>query len=138
MTTPDNRSRQRAERHHARAISFRDDAELLLGQYDKPDSAGALLYESAKQCINALANLAGRNPGATGAKTAFLENVARQHPGYQNALAAGWLAASRLHIHADRGNLDDAQFRDSWAEAQTFIANLLSIYAAAEPLNPQR
>ena len=131
MTPPDNRHRQRAERHHARAISFRDDADLLLGRYAKPDSAGALLYESAKQCINALANLVGRNPGPTGAKTAFLETVASQRPGAPSDLVNGWLAASRLHIHADRGNLDEASFRDAWAKAQRFITDLLAIYAAA-------
>lgn len=47
MTPADSRYRQRAERHRARAVSYRDDANLLLTQYNKLDSAGALLYEAA-------------------------------------------------------------------------------------------
>ena len=102
----------------------------MLEQYGKPDSAGALLYEAAKQCINALANQVGENPGTTGAKAAFLRSLANQPQGSRLALEHGWLAANRLHINADRGNLDAARFRASWAEAQTFIADLLTIYAA--------
>lgn len=130
MTTASTRNRRRAEQHQARAISYRADAELLLEQYGKPDSAGALLYEAAKQCINALANQAGENPGTTGAKTAFLRSLVNQPHGSLLSLEYGWQAAIRLHIHADRGNLDDAEFPDSWVKAQTFITDLLSIYAA--------
>ena len=130
MTTVPIRSRRRAELHRSRAVSYRADAELLLEQYGKPDSAGALLYEAAKQCINALANQAGENPGTTGAKSAFLRSLVNQPHGSRLNLEYGWPAAIRLHIHADRGNLNEARFRDSWAEAQTFIADLLSIYAA--------
>lgn len=130
MTTASMRNRQRAELHQARAISYRADAELLLEQYGKPDSAGALLYEAAKQCINALANQAGENPGTTGAKAAFLRRLVNQSQGSRLNLEYGWPAAIRLHIHADRGNLNEARFSDSWTEAQTFITDMLAIYAA--------
>ena len=66
----DNAQRRRAEFHLARATSYREDANLMLERYNKSYSAAALLYESAKQCINAVANLRGQNPGAVGAKRA--------------------------------------------------------------------
>lgn len=130
MTPALIRSRRRAERHRTRAIGYRDDANLLMQQYGRRDSAGALLYESAKQCINALDNQAVQNPGSTGAKTAYLRALAHQPPGNRYDLESGWLAAAHLHIHADRGNLDATGFHDSWVKAQTFIADLLAIYAA--------
>ena len=132
MTTTSIRSQRRAERHRARAISYRADAVLLLEQYGKPDSAGALLYEAAKQCVNALANQAGENPGTTVAKTAFLRSLASQPPGSLLNLGYGWGAANQLHIHADRDNLDEAKFRAAWADAQILIADLLAIYAAGQ------
>ena len=131
MAPANDRYRQRAERHRARAVSYLDDANLLLAQYDKPDSDGALLYESAKQCINAIANRNGQNPGATGAKKRYLESIAAQPPGSGFNLAAGWEAASFLHIHADRGHLTPARFEATRLLAETFIADMLSIYAAA-------
>ena len=89
MTSASDRYRRRAEGHRARAVSYRDDANLLLTQYGKPDSAGALIYESAKQCINAIANWNGQNPGATGGKTRHLETIAAQPPGDSFDLVAG-------------------------------------------------
>lgn len=130
MTTVSIRSRRRADWHRERAVGYRDDAILLMQQYGHSYSAGALLYESAKQCVNALANQAGKNPGSTGAKKAYLYDLALQLLGDQHDLENGWLAASHLHIHADRGNLNDVEFRDDWAKAQRFIADLLAIYAA--------
>lgn len=132
MTTVSIRSRRRAEWHRERAVAYREDANLLMQQYGSSYSAGALLYESAKQCINALANQAGDNPGTTGAKTAYLRNFARQQPGNGLGLESGWTAAYHLHIHADRGNLDAAEFHDDWAKVQRFIADLLAIYAAGQ------
>ena len=52
----------------ARATSYHEDANLMLERYGKPYSAAALLYEAAKQCVNAVANLSSQNPGAVGAK----------------------------------------------------------------------
>ena len=129
MTPSAIRSRQRAERHRERAVSYRADADLLLVRYGKPDSAGALLYEAAKQCINALANQAGQNPGSTGAKKSFLSGLASQPPVSSLDLEYGWTAASQLHIHTDRGHLEADEFRDAWVKAQAFVADMLSIYA---------
>ncbi|MCY3690389.1 MAG: hypothetical protein OXI54_14805 [Chloroflexota bacterium] len=130
MPPADSRYRQRAERHRDRAISYRDDANLLLTQYNKPDSAGALLYEAAKQCINAVSNRNGQNPGATGSKTRYLESIASQPPGDGFDLAVGWEAAMRLHIHADREHLSDADFQKARMLAQNFIDDMLAIYAS--------
>ena len=112
----------------ARATSYREDAGLMLEQYDKPYSAAALLYESAKQSINAIANLRGQNPGAVGAKKAYLRNLISRPPGNRYDLLRGWDAATRLHIHADRGHLTEDLFRDAWQTAQTFINDMLTIY----------
>ena len=131
MTPSAIRSRQRAERHRERAVSYRADADLLLVRYGKPDSAGALLYEAAKQCINALANQAGQNPGSTGAKKSFLSGLASQPPVSSLDLEYGWTAASQLHIHTDRGHLEADEFRDAWVKAQAFVADMLLIYAGS-------
>ena len=130
MTPSAIRSRQRAERHRERAVSYRADADLLLGQYGKPDSAGALLYEAAKQCINALANQAGQNPGSTGAKKSFLSGLASQPPVSSLDLEYGWTAASQLHIHTDRGHLEADEFRDAWVKAPAFVVDMLLLYAS--------
>ena len=112
----------------ARAISYREDAILLLDHHSKPDSAAALIYESAKQCINAVANLNGQNPGAVGAKRAYLRSLTRQYPGNQFNLIHGWEFATRLHIHADRSHLAGDLFRDAWQVTQAFIDDMLTIY----------
>ncbi len=113
----------------ARATSYREDTNLMLELYDKPYSAAALLYESAKQSINAIANLNGQNPGAVGAKRTFLRNLTRRPPGNRYDLIRGWEAATRLHIHADRGHLTETLFRDAWQATQAFIDDMLTIYA---------
>ena len=128
MTQPNSRARQRAEQHRARAASYRDDADLLLEQYGKGDSAAALIYESAKQCINAIANRNGENPGATGAKRRYLESIASEPPGDGFDLEKGWQAATQLHVHADRGHLTADRFREAWQLAQTFVDDMLAIY----------
>lgn len=112
----------------AGVTSYREDANLMLELYDKPYSAAALLYESAKQSINAVANLSGQNPGAVGAKRAFLRNLASQPLGSQFDLVLGWEAATQLHIHADRGHLTEEDFRESWPITQRFIDDMLTIY----------
>ena len=38
------------------------------------------MYESAKQCINAVANLRGDNPAAMGAKLSALRAVSEREP----------------------------------------------------------
>ena len=112
----------------ARARSYREDAILLLDQHSKPDSGAALLYESAKQSVNALANLNGQNPGAVGAKRAYIRNLASRLPSSRFDLLRGWEAATRLHIHADRGHLTETLFRDAWQTSQAFIDDMLAIY----------
>ena len=129
MTLPNGRFRARAERHLANAESYREDANLLLTRYSKPDSAGALLYEAAKQCINAIANRNGHNPGATGAKTRYLESFAIQPSVSHLRLAENWDAAMKLHIHADRGHLTVQDFQRAWLLAQSFIDDMLAFYA---------
>ena len=39
-----------------------------------------------------------------------------------------WRAVTQLHIHADRGNLDPAEFAESWEQAEAFIDTMLDIY----------
>ena len=67
-------------------------------------AGGALLYEAAKQCVNAVANLNGRDPQANHEKMAALRVIANTHPAYPH-LIRGSRTAWDLHIHADQGNL---------------------------------
>ena len=82
MTTnnPSDQYLQRAVRHEARARNYRRQANLLLERDNDTDCAGALLYESAKQCINAVANQRGRNPGTTGGKVNVVRELVREDP----------------------------------------------------------
>ena len=130
MTTnnPPDQYRQRAVRHEARARNYRRQANLLLQRDADMDCAAALLYESAKQCINAVANQRGRNPGTTGGKVNVVRELAREDP--QGAsLMQNWQRTDRLHIHADRGNLSATEYAEAWEQAQAFIETMLTIYA---------
>jgi len=113
--------------HEARARNYRRQANLLLERDNDIDCAGALLYESAKQCINAVANQRGGNPGTTGGKVNVVRALARENPG-GTPLMQNWQRADRLHIHADRGNLNAAEYADAWEQAQAFIESMLTIY----------
>ena len=120
---------RRAVRHEARARNYLQKAEMLLNEYNDPDSAGALLYEAAKQCINAVANQRGTNPGSTGGKVNELRSIETQHTDYPN-LMKRWRLADNLHIHADREFLTASQYAEAWDGARSFIDDMLSIYAA--------
>ena len=122
-----DRGRQRAEFYEARARNYRLQATLLKERDSDTDSAGALIYESAKQCINAVANLSGENPAAMGAKLNALEEISEREPDDLD-LMQNWEGALRLHIHADRGFLDDSQFREAWDRAEAFVETMLWIY----------
>ena len=117
---------ERAIRHEARARNYRRQADLLLNRDADTDCAAALIYESAKQCINAVANQRGANPGTTGGKI----NVVRQLAfiDHDSDLMENWQSADKLHIHADRGHLTAAEFNGYWNDAQAFIDSMLTIY----------
>ena len=110
---------------------YQADANLLL-ERGRPHSAGTLLYESAKQCLNAVANKRGDNPVYTREKMRYLGDIADQYPGRQLVLEDGWRAALRLHLHADRGSLADDAFESNWRDAQMFIDHMLEIYEEEE------
>ena len=130
--SPNRPGAQLAARHELRARNYRLQAErLLLEQYTDLDSAGALLYESAKQCINAIANQQGLNPVSTGAKRRFLRSLAEEVTGSPDLMQA-WRSVETLHVHADRGHLAPPDFLEAWTNAQAFIDQMLLIYRAPE------
>lgn len=122
----------KAARHAAQAREYRRLADLLLTQENSPAAAGELLYAAAKQCINAVANRRGENPGSTGAKVRFLYAIAEREP-EGPALTENWQFADRLHTHSDQNYLTASRFTEAWQAAQDFISQMLEIYAAAEP-----
>ena len=126
----DNPYRRRAERHEARARNYLQKADMLLDEHDDPDSAGALMYEAAKQCVNAVANRRGSDPGTTGGKVNALRSIEADYPNYTDIFWR-WRHANDLHIHADREILSDEEFTTSWNWARSFIDDMLTIYAAA-------
>ena len=103
---------------------------MLLNEYADPDSAGALMYESAKQCVNAVANQRGTNPGTIGGKINACRSVQTYESDYPD-LVRRWGYADKLHIHADRGLLADTEYTEVWEGARAFIDDKLTIYAAA-------
>ena len=126
---PISQRQQQAARHEFRARNFRRQAELLLERDDDLDCAGALIYESAKQCINALANQQGLNPTRTGNKERFLIGIAQREEASE-ALVPLWKLADQLHIYADREHLDRQDFMEAWAGSLLFIDRMLTIYTA--------
>ena len=120
-------SRRRAEFYAARARAYRRYANLLLERYAAADPAGALLYEAAKQCINAVANLRGENPATTVAKRRALHDIARAEDD-GTAIIRHWEDALKLHVHADRGFVAGLDIEETWDGAQVFIEMMLGIY----------
>lgn len=129
MTTnnPIDRYRQRAVRHEARARNYRSQANLLLKRDNDTDCAGVLLYESAKQCLNAIANQRGQNPGTTSGKVNIVREVAAEELSAA-PLFTNWQSADKLHIHADREHLTAFQYDEAWQKAEAFIDTMLDIY----------
>ena len=134
MAQSDDVSRLKAERHLARAKIYLDDAKLLRGRANF-DSAGALMYESAKQCINAVANQQGQNPAQTRDKFLFLKALSSQPPVGDFDLMRGWQAAMALHIHADQGHLTEEEFGEAWTVAGAFMCDMLSVYSGETELD---
>ena len=128
MATSESSFLERADRYASRAVNYRRQAQAMLARDNDLDCAGALIYESAKQCINALANQQGSNPAATGAKERFLFAFAEQND-VPLGLVSRWKFATRLHVHADRGHLAEPDFMEHWQEAQTFIDQMLNLYS---------
>ena len=123
--------RRRANEHRAAALRFRNNADALRRQ-GEDESAGTLLYEAAKRCINAIANQQGVNPVVTSAKFQFLQSIAAQ-AGSSFNLMIGWRSARNLHAHADQSYLNDADFAVDWDNTQTFITEMLTIYDRGQP-----
>ena len=121
------RHAERAIRHEARAQNYRRKAALLLNRDADTDCAAALIYESAKQCINAVANQRGANPGTTGGKVNVVRELASMD--HDSDLMENWQSADKLHIHADRGHLTNVEFDGYWNDAQAFIDAMLDMYA---------
>ena len=80
--------------HYRRAGEYHELAQTLIAR--PPINAGAtdillaatgaLLYEAAKQSVNAVANLTGRDPQANHEKMAALRTIANAHPYYPDLL----------------------------------------------------
>ena len=114
-SNPSGPYHERAIRHEARARNYRRQAELMRERDADLDCAAALLYESAKQCINAVGNQRGQNPGTTGGKV----NVIR----------------GRLRLEIPHGDCADAELatrgRDSISMRIVGNLTLHRIYAEA-------
>ena len=96
-------------------------------------SAGTLLYESAKQCLNAVANRRGHNPVYTREKMQYLRVIGMLYPDVQATLEDGWRAAMDLHIHADQGRLAEDEFQETGISPNRFIDAMIEIYQEEAP-----
>ena len=113
------------------ATDYRRLAQLVLEREASPIAAGALLYEASKQCINAVANLQGVNPATTSAKRHFLIGLTERGTSTSDLLL-NWRYANQLHVNADRAHLTESGYLDAWSGSQTFITQMLEIYASNE------
>ena len=92
-------------------------------------AGGALLYEAAKQCVNAVANLTGRDPQANHEKMAALRVIANAHPTYPNLIGDSRMAWE-LHIHADQEHLTPRELTAYSESTRRFIMDMRIIYRA--------
>ena len=128
----------KAARHYRRAGEYQTLAQNLrasaAGNIGNAEiltaAAGALLYEAAKQCVNAVANLNGRNPQANHEKMAELRTIVNAHPHYPH-LVRDSREAWQLHIHADQGHLTQREYAFAVARTGRFVADMRAIYRAA-------
>ena len=97
MQDRSGRLRQRAPMHANAANEYLADAQELFRR-NRPASGACLLYEAAKSCINAVANLRGENPGPTDRKVEVLGQINQSYPNPER-LRNGREGASRLRIH---------------------------------------
>lgn len=127
---------EKARLHYQRAEAYRELAQELLEQSSLTaaarsailaDSAGALIYEAAKQSVNAVANLRGRDPQDNHAKLAEIRSIIADSLTSLD-LRDGADSAWRLHIHADQGNLTPASFSEHFANATAFVEEMQAIY----------
>ena len=142
MTLQSEPGLAKAARHYRRAGEYYELAQgfLTLASGDTGAAAadirvaagGALLYEAAKQCVNAVANLNGRDPQANHEKMAALRAIANAHPAYPQ-LISGSRTAWDLHIHADQGNLALTDLASAMQQTRQFIIDMQSIYRATAP-----
>jgi len=121
-----DRFRQRAPIHAEAAANYLQDAQLLLSR-NRKESAASLLYEAAKSCINAVANLHGENPGPTINKTRVFREITAQLPDGA-LLQAGWDAARTLHTHSDQHFLSESDFNDNVDAAIAFVQQMLVLF----------
>lgn len=128
----------KAARHYRRAGEYQTLAQNLLAgaSEDAADAeilkaaGGALLYEAAKQCVNAVANLSGIDPQANHEKMAALRAIVNAYPDYPDLIGdsrEAWI----LHIHADQIDLTPDRLASALARTGRFIADMRSIYRAA-------
>ena len=123
----DSRYQSRSRWHVGQARNYRRQSELLLSRDNDRYAAGALMYEAAKQCVNAVANQRGSNPGTTAAKFNTLHTIAHTESS-GNSLTLNWRSVTQLHIHADRGHLTDTEYAEAWEQPAAFIDDMLNIY----------
>ena len=135
MTQPREPGPDKAHWHYQRAGTYRDLAQELLERSRTvperaevlADAAGALLYEAAKQCVNAVANLHGRDPQDNRAKMNEINTILAEDFTSFN-LIDGSSAAWELHIHADQGNLLSEHFSERFTLAAAFIDEMQAIF----------
>ena len=137
MTLPSEPGPAKAARHYRRAGEYYELAQDFLtrasGDAGAADilaaAGGALLYEAAKQCVNAVANLTGRDPQANHEKMAALRAIANAHPTYPNLIGDSRMAWE-LHIHADQEHLTPRELTAYSESTRRFIMDMRSIYRA--------
>ena len=137
MTLPSEPGPAKAARHYRRAGEYYELAQGFLtrasGDAGAADilvaAGGALLYEAAKQCVNAVANLTGRDPQANHEKMAALRVIANAHPTYPNLIGDSRMAWE-LHIHADQEHLTPRELTAYSESTRSFIMDMRSIYRA--------
>lgn len=135
MTQPPEPGPDKAQWHYQRADAYRELAEGMLERSRTAaeraevlaDAAGALLYEAAKQCVNAVANLRGQDPQDNRAKMDEINAIVAE--GFTVLdLIEGARAAWELHIHADQGGLLPDRFAGRFAMATDFVDEMQTIF----------
>ena len=142
MTLPSEPGLAKAALHYRRAGEYHELAQGLLARAAgntgtaaadiRVAAGGTLLYEAAKQCVNSVANLNGRDPQANHEKMAALRAIANAHPAYPNLIDDS-RTAWELHIHADQDHLTQRELTAYTESTRRLVMDLRSIYRATAP-----
>ena len=124
---------RKAALHYRLAMNYQIIAKRMKDRHTRTGEtayqclAGEAAYSAAKQGINAIANLDGRDPKGNQQKIAELDRIQHAFPQHRNLRGLS-RAALNLHFNADQADLTTTQWQSEYQQTDQLINTLLEIY----------